>query len=191
MSSPGRAIAPEAVGNYQQQLCAANGFTWEDVLENREGRISAHQSKVQTKDTRSRVGNVVGGVLVVLLGLGAVYFSFEKGPLFLIGGLGLAAFGIYQIVSKLKKHDSPVASFEGVLQKKSVLRKNTGGQGLVGALAATAVASALNLRDYYYVCEGGPTIKVSREGHDALQEGQRHRVYFTPSGLLLLSVEAL
>jgi len=193
MSAPEKGVINSTAGNYQQQLCAANGFTWDDVLENRAGRISAQQSKVQSKDARSRVGGIVGGVFLVLLGLGVAIMtlSSESGSLYPLMGVGLAIWGIYQIVSKSKKADNPVESFEGVLKKKSVLRQSGGGSGLVGALAAAAVDSALNMRDYYYECEGGPAIKVSREGHDALQEGQRYRVYYTPSSLLLLSVEVL
>ena len=192
MSAPGQGVI-NSTADFQQQLCAANGFTWDDVLENRAGRISAQQSKIQSKDARSRVGGIVGGVLLVLFGLGVaiVTLSSESGFFYPLVGVGLAIWGAYQIVSKSKKPDNPVESFEGALKKKSVLRQGGGGGGLVGALAASAVASALNMKDYYYQCEGGPDIKVSREGHDALEEGRQYRVYYTPNGLLLLSVEVL
>ncbi|HEX3559894.1 MAG TPA: hypothetical protein VHU19_11870 [Pyrinomonadaceae bacterium] len=184
-------IVKEETPTYQHQLGAANGFTWDDVLENREGRISGRQGKIQSKDSRARTGGIAGGVFFVLIGFVGVYLSLEKGPFFLIISLICIAGGVYQIIGKSKKSDNEVESFEGVLKKKSVLRERSKGGGLAQALAAKAVASALDLRDYYYACEGGPDIKVSRAGHDALQENLRHRVYYTPYGKMLLSVEVV
>src|SRR5882672_3450123 len=95
MSAPGKGVINSTVVNYQQQLCAANGFTWDDVLENRAGRISAQQSKVQTKDARSRVGGIVGGVFFVLLVLGVAIMtlSSQSGFLYPLIGVGLAIWG--------------------------------------------------------------------------------------------------
>src|SRR5436190_11119098 len=160
MSTAAQAVAPDAKANYQQQLCAINSFSLEDVSENRAGRISMGQAKVKSKDSRSRVGKIVGGGFSVALGLLGVFLGLNSsGPIFLIGGIGLAIFGIYQIVKASQKPDTEVASFEGLVTKKSVLRKQSASSGgLVGALASAAVASAMNLRDYYYSCQGGPDI---------------------------------
>lgn len=177
---------------YQHQLCVANGFTWEEVEENRAGRLSPRQAALKGKK-ESRARGVLGGAVTIILGAGLAAMSLANGePLYALLGLGLAGYGLYRVAKWYGMSDELLDSFEGTLRKKSETKDvNTGNAGLLADIAVKAVAGAAGYKNYFYACDGGPDIAVSRAGHDALREDVRHRVYYTPTSKTLLSVEVL
>lgn len=169
---------PTEISNALQDILAqVNGFSLEDLNQNRNGEIAPGQRMKPLAQA------IFGGIFgLVALGMGAaVFFTSESTSRNLptlimpavILGIFLLVGGWLFVNAALDMTVSPLDQVEGEGRKES---RRSGGK---------------NRRTNYYYMVNNHSFQVNFEAYNALVDGQRYRVYYLPRTRKLLSIEVL
>jgi heme/copper-type cytochrome/quinol oxidase subunit 2 len=183
------------------------GITPADLEANRQGRLSESQkARLREKlDSGTRSGLIVGGIVMLIFIVGAVYMVFFNpetkasfrqllgdNPLMLMIPIALVVvfYGLMFVFSmakanRMKSGDVPVKSVEGKV-KLSVTQ-------MVG-LGAAALASAAGASTRAYIVRvGRMTMYTDEDTFTAFENGRAYRIFYVPNkpAHFIVSAEAL
>lgn len=179
-----RMLAPTPaadVNEIRRALSVANGFSADDLALNRNGQIGRHQRKKLRRKMRSRLWACLlcaGGAVFI------VAYEPVAPPANKVGFYAVAVI-LLAVILVLGKQllDALADSASG-----SVLSA----EGLVKGLVETTndIEGGSSTTSYYYVLDQ-VRVSVGQSGYEALLEGLRYRMYYSPRSKTLLSMEPL
>jgi len=160
-------------------LATANGFSFEDLAANQNGRVTPAQRRRPIYNVM--LGAVIGLAAFVFLVpflLPALSSNFTNTPSFLIavilGGIFLLVGGFMFVNALIDVFISAPQQTQGMAHKK--IRVSSSGRS--------------QTTHYYYVIDD-QSFEVSKSAYTALIDGLKYRIYYLPRTKRLISIEAL
>ncbi len=175
--------APAAdVNEIRRALSVANGFSADDLALNRNGQLGRQQRKKLRRKMRSRFWTCLlcaGGAAFIVayepIARPANKIGFYVPAVILLAVILVVGKGLLDALTD--SASGSVLSAEGLV--KGLVVQTTGAGGESGAPAS-----------YYYALDP-IRVRVCQSGYEALLEGLRYRLYYSPRSKTLLSIEPL
>jgi len=180
--------------DYQRALAAATNFAVEDLETNRAGKMTGSQrSKVMWRPVVGCFGLLI--LVGALMIIGTLVTLIANPDAFAIGApiFGLICLGIGFLIARRwhrEIKEARVERCEGVVLKEQEDKRMGHQAGLIPALIGM-LFSAMAPKNYFYKLDNGVRMKVSKAAYQTLDEYRPHRVYYSPTSIILVAVEVL